>query len=112
MLVLNGAVRAIARSRPRARRIFAMRAAKLQHEAADDAVKVEAIVKATLGELHEIACSNGHLVDEKFDFDLPKGGIEERNGVCHARHGKRADASWEDADDKRFGACPSNRMSV
>jgi hypothetical protein len=70
MLVGNGAFGAVTGAGARALRIFAVRAAELDHEAVDDAMKMQAIVEARLGELDEVPCRRRHLVCEQFDGDV------------------------------------------
>jgi hypothetical protein len=59
-------------------------AAELEHEVVDDAVEVEAVVEAALGELHEVAGRDRHLIDEELDGDGAERGLEES---CRVRHG-------------------------
>lgn len=47
-----------------------MGATELVHEVGDDAMKVQPVIEALVGEFDEISTSDGHLVDEDFSFEI------------------------------------------
>jgi hypothetical protein len=46
-------------------------------------VKVQTVVEAALGELHEVAGGDGHLVGEELDLHIAERSAEGCGRVCH-----------------------------
>ena len=57
--------------------VLGVRATALQHEALDDAVEVETVIVALVGEVEEIPCRNRHAVGEQFDGDVTLAGLHQ-----------------------------------
>ena len=75
MLVLDAAFGAVAGSGGGRLWVFRVGAAKLEHEALDDAVKVQTIVEAARSQLHEVASRLWHLVGVKLDGNVTERGL-------------------------------------
>ena len=85
VLVLDRPTGSVPGAGARALRVLAVGAAELEHEAVDHAVKMQAVVKAALRELGDVARSERHLVHEELDRDGSERGVENCFGVCHRR---------------------------
>lgn len=72
MLVFNATLGAIAGAGAVAIGVATVRATKLRHKAVNHSVKVQAIIKAALGKLDEVASSLRHLVNVQFNFYVTK----------------------------------------
>jgi hypothetical protein len=60
-----------------------MRATELDHEALDDAMEMEPIVKARLGQIDEVLGSQRHLVKKEFHFEIAQTGLKRCRGIGH-----------------------------
>lgn len=54
----------------------ALRASRLDHEVGDDAVELQPVVEALVGELHEVGHRLGCLVVVKLDPDRSPAGLD------------------------------------
>jgi len=81
--VLDRAVWTVAGAGARALRIAAVRTAELDHEALDDAVEVQTVIEAGLGQLDEVARRDRHLVRKQFDLQVTERSGESRSRVRH-----------------------------
>ena len=63
--------------------VFAVGAAKLIHEARDDAMEVKTIVKTFVDQSDEVAASDWHLFDEDFRLEVAHGCFEFSSWVAH-----------------------------
>jgi len=94
MLVGNGAMRRVAGASSGVVRIFAVWAAELNHETINNAVEVQAVVKAALGQGQEVEGCLGHLVCEQLDREVAQGGVKKCGRVCHGRQDTRPSGMW------------------
>ena len=73
VLICNVAFRAASSACSWAGRVFAVRAAELDHKVVDDSMEMQSVVESAFGQFYKVACSDGHFVRVKFDFDVAEG---------------------------------------
>src|SRR5512138_925832 len=83
MLVLDPAERGVAGAAARAVGILGVLAPELDHEILDDPVEVQPVIEAALGQLHEVARRDGHLVLKDLGGERAEGGLERRGRIRH-----------------------------
>ena len=85
MFVLNATARWTTGAALRAVWIATVRAAKLNHEAADNAVEMKSVIEVAVGEIDEILCRDWHLVEIDLGFEGSQRRVESSNGVGHSK---------------------------
>mmetsp|Transcript_13014 Transcript_13014/g.38222 ORF Transcript_13014/g.38222 Transcript_13014/m.38222 type:complete len:231 (+) Transcript_13014:326-1018(+) len=64
-------------------RVLGLWASKLEHEIRDDAVEVDAVVEARVGEVDEVAHGDGTVVEVKLRLEVAQSGLKLGDGVGH-----------------------------
>ena len=57
---------------------------ELVHEIGDDAMEVEAVIEAGVGEVDEVRGCHRHLIEVDLACDVAHRGLEDSRGVGHA----------------------------
>ena len=83
MLILNTATWWAAGAASWTVGVLAVRATKLNHEPADHAMEVQPIVEVAVGEIDEILCRDGHLIEINLGFERSQRCVERSNRVSH-----------------------------